>query len=138
MFVELIEDHFTHFTAAKFDHNAHSVFIRLIAKPIGRNAFNHFIAIELNDALNEACFIDLIGKLGDDDGVAIAFFIMLNGRTCANDNASTAGMIGLTNAFSAINNRCGREIRCRNIFHQFIDGNVVIMEKRKRCVDGFR
>ncbi len=63
---------------------------------------------------------------------------MLDLVTGADVNAATARTVGLNDAGTAIDNALGREIRARDVFHQFIDGQIRVINQRQTAIHDFR
>ena len=132
---QVIQYYFTHIGALNFDNHAQTVFIRLITEL--RDTFKLLLFNQLGDALNQACLVQLIGNFGDNNGFATSLFMDFDIGFGAHIDATTTSAIGLNNASSAINDCSGREIWPRDIFHQFIDGNIRIVDHRQTTFDYF-
>src|SRR5688572_22177651 len=58
MFIEIVQDDFSIFTAAQFDHNPHSLTIRFIPKI--RDSFDSLVTNHVRDFFDQLCLIHLI------------------------------------------------------------------------------
>ena len=67
--VEFVEDDLRLFVALDLDDDAHAVAVAFIAN-VG-DAFDFLVLNQLGDVLDQAGFVHLVGKLGDDDVLAI-------------------------------------------------------------------
>src|SRR5690606_7862775 len=54
-----------------------------------------------------------------------------------NVDAATAGAIGLHDAGAAVDDGPGGKVRTGNVFHQLIDGDVLVVDERKTGLDHF-
>ena len=70
VFVELVEDDLMLGAALELDDDAHAVAVGLVAD-VG-DVVDDLFGDELGDALDEVGLVDLVGDLGDDDGLAAA------------------------------------------------------------------
>ncbi len=66
----------------------------------------------------------------------VAFVFDIGFRT--NDYTPSTCLISGLNSVITINGTTGGEIRCRDVFHQFRDSDVRIVDKSDRCVDRLR
>ena len=64
-----VQDDLRLFVALDFDHDAHAVAVAFVAD-VG-DAFDFLVLDQLGDVLDQPRFIHLIGKLGDDDVLAV-------------------------------------------------------------------
>src|ERR1700726_2679951 len=101
------EDDFRLFVALHFDHDAHAVAVAFVAN-VG-DAFDLFVLDQLGDVLDEAGLVHLIGKLGDDDVLAI-FTALFDRSLCAHLEAAAAGLISLFDSFAAVDITAGGKI----------------------------
>jgi hypothetical protein len=89
--VEVVENHLRHFAALQLDDDAHAVAVRLV--PQVGNALDRFLAHQVGDPLDQLRLVHLVGNLGDDDRLAVAFFVGLDLRSRAHQDRSAAGRV---------------------------------------------
>ncbi len=97
--VELVEDDVGHGVALQLDDDAHAVAVALVAQ-VG-DALDELVAHHLGDALDHARLVDLVGHLGDDDGLAVAAQGLDRGLAAHDDRAAPE-------AVGRMNAGCGR------------------------------
>ena len=134
--VEVIQNHFPDCVAFHFNHDAHTVFVRLVTQRA--DTFNAFVFYQLGDFLDQARFVHLIRNFMDDDGFTASFGIRFDFRACANVHLATAGTVGFFNTTTTVDDRGGREVRTRNMFHQPFNADVFIVNVCQAAVDHFR
>ena len=78
---------------------------------------------ELRHRLDEFGFVDLIGKLGDDDAV-LAVSPPPRFPFSRDDYAAPAGAVSLTDTSSAHDKTAGRKVGRRHIFHKLVHRDV--------------
>ena len=96
--VELVEDDLRFGAALEADDDAHAVAVGLVAELVAGDVGDDAVVDQLGDALDELRLVDLVGNLGDDDGLAAAGDVF-DARTW---RASGSGR-----------GRCGRPRECR-------------------------
>ena len=133
LLVEVVEHNVGHFPAPQFNHDAHAVFVRLVAQ-FG-NALDALFAHEIRDFFNQTSFIHLIRQLGDNNRFLTAFIDDLDIGPRPNVHTATTRSVGRIDTRRAIDNAGGREIRPRNDFHQFTQFNGGIVDHRQAGVD---
>ena len=84
---EIVEHHLGDFAALQLDDHAHAVLVGLVAQ-LG-DAVDFLVAYQLGDALEQARLVHLVGKLGDDDGLAPTDLVDVFEIACA--RGSTGG-----------------------------------------------
>ncbi len=73
----------------------------------------------------------------DQNGFTAGFFIALNFCFGAHDNTAAASAISLHNACTAIDDGARREIWPRDKFHQFIDGDIRVIDQFEAALYNF-
>src|SRR5690606_9204451 len=119
--VEVVDHHLTHFALAQFDHDAHALFVGLIAQL--RDAFDLFFLDELGDTFDQARFVHLIRQLGDDDALLTGALVFFDRGARTHVEFAAARAIGLHDAGTTIDDAGGRKIGTRHVFHQLVDGD---------------
>ena len=89
--VELVQHHFRDRVAAQLDDDPHAVAIGFVAQ-IG-NALDSFLAHQFRDLLDHRGLVDLIGDLGDDQGVTV-LADLLDLDPAPHDDRTAPQMIG--------------------------------------------
>ena len=118
MLVKIVQNDFRHFTAFKFDYQAHAVFIGLVANI--RNAFDFLFVDEFGDTLLQGLFVDLIGQRVDNNRLAIGGKIF-EVRFGTHDDSATARAITFAHANDAIDNATCRKVWCGDELDQLIN-----------------
>ena len=67
--VELVEHDLGLGAALEFDDDAHAVAVALVAQ-VG-DVVDDLVVDQIGDALDQLALVDLVGNLGDDDGLAV-------------------------------------------------------------------
>ena len=121
VFVELVEDDLVLGAALEADVDAHAVTVGLVAKFVAGDVGDDALGDELGDALHELGFIDLVGDLVDDDGFTAAGNLFDFGFA-ADDEATSAGAVGVGDLGAAENDAAGGEIGAEDVVER--DGEV--------------
>ena len=116
MGLEVVEDDLAHLAALELDDDPHTVLVGLIAQAIRRNAIELLLAHQLRDALDQACLVDLVGQLGEDDRLAL-LADLLDVRLRARDDSAAPGRVGGVRAGTPHDDPAGREIGRRDMVH---------------------
>src|SRR5690606_542854 len=90
---------------------------------------------QLGNAFDQPCLVQLVGNLGDDNGLAAGFFVPLHLGPGAHQDAAAAGAVGLHDAGTAVDDGAGGKIRPRNVLHQLVDGQLGIVDQGEGAVD---
>ena len=133
--IEVVQNHFPDRIAFHFNHDAHTVFVRLVTQRA--DAFNAFVFYQLGDFLNQARFVYLIRNFVNDDGFTTRFGIRFDFRACANVHFATTGTVGFFDTTTTVDDRGSREVRTRNMFHQPFNADVFIVNICQTAVDHF-
>lgn len=107
--IKVVQNHFPDRIAFHFNHDAHTVFIRLVTQRA--DAFNAFVFYQLGDFLDQARFVHLIRNFMDDDGFTAGFGVGFDFRAGANVHFATTGTVGFFDTTTTVNDRGGREVR---------------------------
>ena len=83
--VEVVQHHFPLFAPPELDDDAQTVLVRFVAQ-FG-NAFDPLFADELGNLFQQPRLVELVGNLGDDDGVLVRV-VVLNLGACPNLDAA--------------------------------------------------
>src|SRR5690606_5225681 len=111
--VEVVEDHLRHFAATQLDHDAHTVFVGLVAQL--SNTFQLLLFHQLGDLFDQTGFVQLIRQLSDHDLLTATDLVdVFNDRACTHVNAPTTGAIGFDDTGATVDDRSGREVGARN------------------------
>ena len=119
LFVQVVQHHFRHFAALEFDDQAHAGFVALVLNVA--DAFDFFLMNQFGHALLERLFVDLIGELIDDDGLALAFVDILKMAFGAHHHLAAPRAVAVLDAVDAVNNAPRGKVRRGNDLHQFVD-----------------
>ena len=106
--VELVEDDLVLGAALEVDDDAHAVAVGLVAESSG-DVVDDVVVDELGDALDELGLVDLVGDLGDDDGLAAAGDVF-DAALGAHHEAAAAGVVGLRDVGAAEDEAAGGEV----------------------------
>ncbi len=131
MLVELVEDDLRFGAALELDDDAHAVTIALIAH-VG-DIVDGLLVDELGDALDEDVFVDLVGNLADDDGLATLGHV-LSGAFSAHEEAAAAGFVGLGDAAAAVEESTGGEVGAGDVLENFGEAGLRIVDHFDRRV----
>ena len=116
--VELVEDDFVLGAALELDDDAHAVAVGLVAD-VGDVVDDLFVD-ELGDALDEVGLVDLVGDLGDDDGLAAAGDL-LEAALGAHHEAAAAGGVGLAEVAAAVEEAAGGEVGALDVLEADVE-----------------
>ena len=105
--VQVVEDDFGLLAALQLEHDAHAVAVALVAD-FG-DAFELLFVDQAGAVLDQAGFVDLVGKLGDDDGFAVLAHLFGGGFGAHLDGAA-AGREVIVDALAAQDDAAGGEI----------------------------
>ena len=132
--IEIIQNDLTGLTTPQLDHNT-SIGGRLVAQL--RNALDLLVLDQLSDLFNQTGAIHLVGNLFDDDGVFVGPLVAVDFTPGPDLNAAAARSIGLNNTAAAIDDARCRKIRPGDIRHQFIKGDIGVIDQGQAAVDDF-
>ena len=124
LLIQVVEHDFGLLAALELEHDAHAVAVALIAD-FG-NAFELLFVDQTGGVFDQAGFVDLIGKLGDDDGFAVLAHLFGGGFRAHFDGAA-AGLEVIVDAFAAEDDAAGGEIGALHHLDQLrkLDGGVL-------------
>ena len=133
---EVINDHVRVFTATQLNHYPDTFLVGLV--PQLGDAFQSLLFYQLCNFLDQPRFVQLVRQLGNNDGVAVGFLVVLDFMAGTDVDAPTAGAVGLNNAGATINDALGGKVRPRNMLHQVVDGHIRIINQCQAAVHNFR
>ena len=116
------------------NHNAHTVFVGLVAQ-IG-DARQLLIPNQSRDGFEEQRLVDAIRQFGQHNEF-IAFFRRFYLRARAHCDAAATGRVSRVNAAAPHDETGGREIGTGQVFYQFVNLNVGVVQTRERGVNNF-
>ena len=85
------------------------------------DALNLFLVHQLGHAFLQGLFVDLVGQLVNDDGLALAFVNVLKMAFGSHHHLAASGAVAVFDAIDAVDDAGGREIRRRHDLHQLVD-----------------
>ena len=112
--------------AAQLDDDAHPVLVGEVVD-VG-NALDPLQLDQFGDMLDEVGLVDLVGQLGDDDGV-LAVVHRLDLKLRLHDDAPAPGAIGFARALGAEDQAGGREVGAGNKFRQVVRRGVRVVQR---------
>src|SRR5690606_37897184 len=68
----------------------------------------------------------------------LAAFHLFHGGFCPENHAAPSGFKSFLYSLISVNRSTSGKIRCRNVLHEFLDGDVIIFDVRHDTVDHFR
>ena len=135
LLVQVIENDLWHLAAFELNHHPHAGLVGLVLDVA--DAFYFFLMYQLGNALEQGLFVDLIGQLIHDDGLALAFVDVFKVALGAHDHASAAGAVALAHALHAVNDAGSRKVWGRHNFHQLIHRSLRVAQQVQAGVDHF-
>ena len=132
--IELVEDDIGVDILLEVDDDAHALAIGLVVD-IG-DAFNLLFVGKLGNVLDEFGLINAVRYLGDDNAVVLT--LALNFGLTANHDFAATGLIGLSYAIITIDDTARWEVGSLNVLHQFVDGNLRIIDIGTDAIDTLR
>ena len=127
---QVVEQDLRHLAALELDHDAHAVFVGLVAQSVRGDTLDQLVAHQIRDALDELRLVNLVGKLGDDDRLAIALADVLGVGARPHVQPPAARLVGEHDFLRAIDETGGREVRSRNDLHELRERDVRIVDER--------
>ena len=107
------------------DHHADTLAGALVVD-IG-DAFDLLLVGELRDLLDHLALVHHVGDFGDDDGL-MTFLVHLDIRLGTHHDAAAAGLVGLPDAAAAHDDAAGREVGTLDVLHQFVRGDLGVVD----------
>ncbi len=123
----MIEDYIAHSVTFEFYHHTHPVSIGLIS--YFRNSFKLFFTHQNSNVFNQSCFIDLVGKLINDNDIPIA--LLFNMGFGSYFDTSSSRRIGIHNPFFTKNNSPRRKIGTFDNLQNIFNRTLRIVESMK-------
>ena len=135
LLVQVVQHHLRHFAALEFDHQAHAGLVGLVLDVA--DAFDFLLVHQLGHTLLQRLFVDLIGQLINDDGLALATIDVLKVHLGTHHHATTAGAITFLDAVDAVDDAGGGEIRRWHDFHQIVHAGFWVVQQVQACIHHF-
>ena len=135
LLVEVVEHHLGHFAALELDDQAHAGLVALVLNVA--DAFDFLFMDQLGHALLQRLFVDLVGQLVHDDGLALTFVDVFKVALGAHHHPTAAGAVTVTHAIDAVNDAACREVRAGNDFHQILDAGLGVFQHVQAGIDHF-
>ena len=120
---ELVQHDVGVVVALHVDDNAHAVLVALVVDV--RDALNALFGGQHTDVLHEFLLVQSVGELVDDDGVVL--WPGLDVGLGTHDYTSTSCLVSRTHALHAHDVAACREVRSLDMLHEFVDGDVGIV-----------
>ena len=137
LLIQIIEHHFGHFATTQLDNHAHAVLIRLVAQL--RDTFNLLLFDQLGDLFDQTCLVQLVRQLVNDDLLTTTHLVdVFNFAAGPHVYTATAGVVGLYDTGTAIDNARSREVWAGDMLHQIIDGHIRVGDQGQATVNHFR
>ena len=124
VFVEVVDDDLRVGVTLQLDHNAR-VFVRFVAD--GADVRDRLLVDEIGDALDEGRAVDVVGDLGDDELLAVAFEF-LDADLAADFHRAAPGFQILFDTGHAAELASRREIRAFDVLHQAVERDVGLVD----------
>jgi hypothetical protein len=134
---QVVEQDLRHFGALQLDDDAHAILVGLVSQPVRGDALDELVAHEISDALDQLRLIDLIGKLGDDDGLSVAPAHLLDVRAGAHMQAAAAGLVGQDYFLGTVDQTGRRKVRARHDLHELGERELGVLDQRDARRDDF-
>src|SRR5690606_11011972 len=132
--VQVVEDDLGHLATTQLDDHTHAVLVGLVAQLA--DALELLFLDQLGNTLDQLGLVNLVGQLVDDDLLAAADLVDILDFAAGPDIDTTpAGLVGLDDSRTAIDDAGGGEVRARYVFHQLVDGDIRIGDDRQTAID---
>ena len=131
--VQVVQHNLTHRVAFDLNHDAHTVFIRLVTQRA--DAFNAFFFYQLGDFFNQTRFVHLIRDLVNNNGFTAGFGVRFYFSAGTDVNLAAAGTVRFFNAATTVDDRRCREVRARDVCHQPFNADIFIVDISQTAVD---
>ena len=132
---QVIDHHIRILAPAQLDHHPDTFLVGFVPK-LG-NALDPLLLDQLGDLLDQPGLVELVRQLGNDDGFATGFLVLLDLVAGPDVDAAAAGAVRLDNTGTAIDDALGREVRPRNMLHQLVDGQIRVIDQCQTAVHDF-
>ncbi len=126
--VERVEDDLRDLAALDVEDDADALAVGLVAQ-VG-DPFDLLLAHQLGDVLEQALLVDLVGDLGDDDGLAVAAQLGLDVGARPHLDDAAAGGVGGADALEAVDEAGGREVGAGDRPHQLLERDVGVVDQQ--------
>src|SRR5690606_7804989 len=132
--VQVVEDDLGHLATTQLDDHTHAVLVGLVAQLA--DALELLFLDQLGNTLDQLGLVNLVGQLVDDDLLAAPDLVDILDFAAGPDIDTTpAGLVGLDDSRTAIDDAGGGEVRARYVFHQLVDGDIRIGDDRQTAID---
>ena len=133
--IEVVQHHVPGLAPAQLNDDAQAVLVGLVAQ-FG-DALNAFLLDQLGDLLDQPRLVELVGNLGDDDGLPVGLVVALHLRPGPDIDAPAPGAVGLDDAGASVDDAGGGEVRPLDVLHQPVDADVRVVHQRQQAIDHF-
>ncbi len=133
LLVELVEDGQRDLVPLQLDDDPDALPVRFV--PYVRYALYLLVVYQLDDVLDEPRLVDLVGELGDDDRFPAVLLALLDVRRRPQQYVASSRLVGVPDAFPAVDERLGGEIGAGDVRHQLVDGNGRVVDVGDGAVD---
>jgi hypothetical protein len=133
VFEELVEDDAGDLVALEVDDDADTVAVRLVAQ-IG-DPLDLALLHEIGDLLDEARLVDEVGKLGDDDALAVCAVGALHHGPRPDAHGAPSRAVGREDPVAAVDKAGRGEVRPLDVLHEPLDGDLRVADEGNRSVD---
>ncbi len=113
--VELVEDNLVLGAALEADDDAHAVAVGFVAEFVAGDVSDDALVDEFGDTLDELGLVDLIGNLGDDDGLTAAGDVF-DAALGAHDEAAASSAVSVGNIVLAEDEATSWEVGTLHMF----------------------
>ena len=130
---ELVENDPADGIALELDNYSHSLAIRFITQV--RDALDHLVLDQTGNLLHQFRFVYLVGKLDDNDGLAVRSFVSFDVGPGPHPNQPPARLVGLPDALNAKDEAGGGKVGSRYYEHQLVDGDIRVLDDLESRID---
>ena len=135
LLVELVQQHLGVFVALDLDYDAHPLTVGFVAD-LG-DPFDLLLLDQLGDFLDQAGLVDLVGKLRDNNRLALGAFGRLDMSLGAHLDDAPPGGIGIADPLTAVNRGAGGKVRPGNHRQQLLEGHLRVVDNGDDTVNYF-
>ena len=133
--VEVVQHHVPGLAPAQFDDDAQAVLVGLVAQ-FG-DALDALLLDQLGDLLDQPGLVELVGNLGDDDGLPVGLVVALHLRPSPDIDAPAPGAVGFDDAGAPVDDAGGGEVRPLDVLHQIVDADERVVHQGQQAIDHF-
>ena len=135
LFVQVVQHHFGYFAALELNYQAHAGLVGFVLDMA--DAFDFLLVDQLGHAFLQGFFIDLVGQLVHDDGLARAFVDVLEMAFGTHHHLAAPGAVAVFNAIDAVNNARRGEVGRGHDFHQIVYAGIRVAQQMQAGVHHF-